>query len=177
MEEKLSKRELQILLEILKEGRVSDQEIARRLKTSRPGIALIRKKLENKGIILGYFPLIDFKKIGLDIQAITTFNWKDFSKQEELEEIKDFLRKNPSVIAEMESAIANEKTHAIMSLHTDIKQLEKLVKKIREKGKSNIENIEVMATTINEKTKINTNSPCIDKIENELYPKLILPKK
>ncbi|MEM4261401.1 MAG: Lrp/AsnC family transcriptional regulator [Candidatus Diapherotrites archaeon] len=62
--EKMTKRELQTLLEILKEGRVSDQEIARRLKTSRPSIAIIRKKLEEKGIILGYYPIIDFKKIG-----------------------------------------------------------------------------------------------------------------
>ena len=57
----LSTREKQVLSELLKNCKISDQEIARRLKTSRPTIFKIRERLEKKGIIKGYVTLVDFE--------------------------------------------------------------------------------------------------------------------
>jgi len=56
---KLTLREKQVLKELIKNCKIGDQEIARRLKTSRPTILKIRKRLEKKEIIRGYTTLID----------------------------------------------------------------------------------------------------------------------
>ncbi|MEM4262031.1 MAG: hypothetical protein QXI10_03635, partial [Candidatus Diapherotrites archaeon] len=79
---------------------------------------------------------------------------------------------------EIETEIASKKTNALISIHTDVKQVEEFIQKLKTKSKGNIENLEVMISTIKDTTKqFNINSPSIDKIESELYSKLILPKK
>ncbi len=60
---KLTTRERQVLSELLKNCKTSDQEIARRLKTSRPTVLKIRKRLEEKELLKGYMPKINFEKL------------------------------------------------------------------------------------------------------------------
>ena len=75
----LTPREKQVLTELLRNCKISDQEIARRLKTSRPTIFKIRERLEKKGVIKGYVPLIDFGKLNLNLQAVILYRWRDYS--------------------------------------------------------------------------------------------------
>ena len=81
----LSKREEQVLAELLKNARASDQSIAKKIKTSRPTIAKVRKRLEQKGIILRYATKTNWAKLGLHITAVTIYKWKDYSRKTDIE--------------------------------------------------------------------------------------------
>jgi len=58
------------ILEILqRDARVTQQDIARRVKLSQPSVADRIRKLEARGVILGYFAKVDPAQLGKDITA------------------------------------------------------------------------------------------------------------
>lgn len=58
------------ILEILqRDARVTQQDIARRVKLSQPSVADRIRKLEARGVILGYFAKVDPAHLGKDITA------------------------------------------------------------------------------------------------------------
>lgn len=71
------------ILEIIEHnGRISHEEIGKRLNLSRPAIHQRVNKLEQKGIILGYNTSIDWSKTGQVIKAFVSINVRtnDFNK-------------------------------------------------------------------------------------------------
>lgn len=146
--ETLTPREKQVLTELVKDGKISDQEIARRLKTSRPTVFRIRKRLEKKGTIKGYTVLIDFEKLGLNIQAVILYRWKDYSKEKDLEENVKFIKSLPEVILFIKGEGLGSKTDLIISAHKDLKDYEKFIRNLKYKWKDNVENVEVFLSSI-----------------------------
>ena len=63
--------DLKIIGELRKEGRASLRQIAKRLDISTTTVASRIRVLEKGGVIRGYRPLLDSKKLGLGITAIT----------------------------------------------------------------------------------------------------------
>lgn len=58
------------ILEILqRDARVTQQDIARRVRLSQPSVADRIRKLEARGVILGYFAKVDPGQLGKDITA------------------------------------------------------------------------------------------------------------
>ena len=58
------------ILELLQEnGRTPQQEIARAIGLSQPAVAERIRKLEERGVILGYVARVDAEKVGKDIGA------------------------------------------------------------------------------------------------------------
>jgi Lrp/AsnC family leucine-responsive transcriptional regulator len=58
------------ILEILqRDARVTQQDIARRVKLSQPSVADRIRKLEARGVIVGYFAKVDPAHLGKDITA------------------------------------------------------------------------------------------------------------
>jgi len=145
---KLTLREKQVLKELIKNCKTSDQEIARRLKTSRPTILKIRKRLEEKGLIKGYAPLIDLEKIGINIQAVILYRWKDYSKSKELKEIIEFIKSLPEIILFIKGEGVGGRTDLIISIHENLKDYEKFIRKLKYQLKNNVENIEVFLSSI-----------------------------
>ncbi len=142
-----SKREFQVLSELLKNSRISDQEIARRLNTSRPGIAKIRQRLEKKGVILGYQPIVDFEKIGLAVHATTLYRWIDYSKQKELGEVSSYIRSLPEVFAFVQGEGAGGKTDAVVSMHPNLQDFEAFVQKLKLCWKNNVDSVEMFISS------------------------------
>lgn len=71
------------ILELLEQnGRISHEEVGKRLNISRPAIHQRVNKLEDKGIILGYRTNIDWSKTGQVIKAFISINIRtnDFNK-------------------------------------------------------------------------------------------------
>lgn len=71
------------ILELLEHhGRISHEEIGKRLNISRPAIHQRVSKLEQKGIINGYSTIIDWSKTGQVIRAFVSINVRtnDFNK-------------------------------------------------------------------------------------------------
>ena len=63
------------ILELLEDnGRISHEEIGKRLNMSRPAIHQRITKLEQSGIIKGYYTEIDWSKTGQGIRAIVLMN-------------------------------------------------------------------------------------------------------
>lgn len=145
---KLTSREKQVLTELLKNCKTSDQEIARRLKTSRPTIFKIRQRLEKEGIISGYSPIINFEKLNLNLHAAILYRWRDYSKTAELEKNIQFIKSLPEVILFIKGEGMGSKTDLIISMHEDIKDYERFIRKLKYEWKDNIENVEVFLSSI-----------------------------
>lgn len=64
-------RDRRILEELLKDGRQSFREIARRTKVSVVTVGQRIKRMENEGIISGYTALVNQEKIGFEITTIS----------------------------------------------------------------------------------------------------------
>jgi DNA-binding Lrp family transcriptional regulator len=165
----LTLRERQVLAELVKNCRTSDQEIARKLKTSRPSILKIRKRLEKKEIIKGYTSILDFEKIGLNIQAVILYRWKDYSKSEELESTMNFIKSLSEVILFVKGEGLGSKTDLIISVHEDLKDYEKFIRKLKYQWKDNVENVDVFLSSIDGIFKnYELSSPAIFKIDNKI---------
>ena len=166
---KLTTREKQVLKELIKNCKITDQEIARKLKTSRPTILKIRKRLEKNRIIKGYFPLIDFEKVNLNIQAVILYQWKDYSKSEELKEAINFIKSLAEVVLFIKGEGIGGRTDLIISIHEDLKDYEKFIRRLKYHLKNNIANIEVFLSSIDGIFKnYELSSPVLSKIDEKI---------
>ncbi|MBI4438495.1 winged helix-turn-helix transcriptional regulator [Candidatus Woesearchaeota archaeon] len=90
---RLTKNDKTVLKNIIDYAKVSDTEIARRMKISAQAVFKIRNKLERLGIIKGYIPIIDYRKIGIRVMVlliikITTEVWNKFTDEQISQKIK-----------------------------------------------------------------------------------------
>lgn len=167
--EKLTTREKQVLLELLNNARLSDQEIARRIKTSRPTVVKIRKRLEKKGIISNYTANLDFEKMGMNVSAITFYRWNDFSRKKEMDNNIKYLKKHPSVIFYSFGQGIGSMTMVIISLHEKLADYEDFWKEIQEKGGQDIHEVEVFISSLNAMFKVyDLKSPFICNVAEKL---------
>jgi len=67
---KMTKNDQQVLKHIVLQAKITDKKIAEKIGISPQAVFKIRNKLEQSGIIKGYIPIIDFKKIGIRVMAI-----------------------------------------------------------------------------------------------------------
>ena len=66
----MKNRETEVLIELLKNCKISDRQLAQKLNTSQSTITRIRKKLEKK-IIKSYTALPDFSKLNISLASVT----------------------------------------------------------------------------------------------------------
>ena len=71
MNSTLSSKERAVFLELSKNSRISDRELAQRLKTSQPTVTRIRTKLFQESFIDRFIILPNLQKLGLNFQAMT----------------------------------------------------------------------------------------------------------
>src|SRR3989338_3139169 len=79
-----TKNEKFVIKSLLDNGRMSDAEIARKLKITLEAVRKIRQKLEKQGVIQGYSAGINYEKIGITAFAVALLNvtpeaWEKFS--------------------------------------------------------------------------------------------------
>jgi DNA-binding Lrp family transcriptional regulator len=94
------KSTLKLLLEMMKNSRRSDRDLARVLHVSQPTITRARQRLE-KDYIETYTLIPKFDKIGYEILALTFFKSKTYEKSETEELIsfaKEWCMKHSNVI-------------------------------------------------------------------------------
>lgn len=122
---RLTKNDQEVLKSIILHGRIPDTQIAKKMGLSPQAIFKIRKKLEETGIIRGYQPLIDFKKIGINVMVIlavklTAEVWDKYTDLE----IAERMRKIPYIIGAYRIA-ESDVTHILLMGFRDIKQKDK----------------------------------------------------
>ncbi|GEM_PF-3465174 len=166
----LTRRETEVLLEIIKNCKKSDQEIARKVNTSRQTILKIRKKLENLGIIRKYLSLVDFSKLGFNVHAVIMYRWKDYSKKKEFEETTNFIKTQPEIILFIKGEGNGNKTDLIISIHETLKEYEKFIRKLKFFWKDNVDELEIfLSTTENINKDYDFSSFLIKKFENKKF--------
>jgi len=76
MRKGMEKKMASLLLELLKDSKRSDREIAKVLGVSQPTVSRMRWRLEEEGWIKDFTIIPDFVKMGYEIMAISSFKSK-----------------------------------------------------------------------------------------------------
>ena len=140
---KLTRNEQNVLKKIIDHAKIPDSEIAEKMGLSQQAIFKIRHKLERLGIIKGYMPMIDFKKIGIKTLVVlglkfTQHVWEKYSE----EQVSERIRKIPQVILSYripESSIS----HLLVMGFEDMEQKDMYLMKIQTKYSKEIEIVHV----------------------------------
>ncbi len=80
--------DMQIIENIEKEGRISHEELSKRLNLSRPAIHNRVTKLEDQGIISGYKATINWFKLGYTTNALISLRVRTTNYDKLLEQLK-----------------------------------------------------------------------------------------
>ena len=72
----MKKKMMKLLLELLKDSKRSDRELAKVLGVSQPTVSRMRSKLVKEGVIKSFTVIPDFVKMGYEILAITLVKTK-----------------------------------------------------------------------------------------------------
>lgn len=140
---KLTKNEQTVLKKIIDQAKIPDLEIAKKMGLSQQAIFKIRHKLEDIGIIKGYMPIIDLKRIGIKTLVVlgikfTQYVWGKYSE----EQISERIRKIPQVIISYripESRIS----HLLVIGFRDMEQKDRYLMKLQTKYSKEIEIVHV----------------------------------
>jgi len=115
-----------LLLELLKDSKRSDREIAKVLGVSQPTITRTRNKLVKEGVIREFTVTPDLVKMGYEIMAISCVKKKE-SITELTEETKKWMMKFPNVIF-VANAEGMGKNGVMISLHKNYTEYSKFVR-------------------------------------------------
>jgi DNA-binding Lrp family transcriptional regulator len=96
---RLTENDKKVLRRIIEHAKVPDSDIAVTIGISPQAVFKIRNKLERLGIIKGYVPIIDFKKIGINVMVfiivgLTPETWTKYSDSD----ISERIRRIPHLI-------------------------------------------------------------------------------
>lgn len=137
---KLTENDKKVLREIILHSKIADNKIANEMGISPQAVFKIRNKLEQIGIIKGYSPIIDFKKLGINKIALIILKfkptiWKKYSE----EAISDRIKKIPYIISAYRIANDAHTSHIILMGFRDSEQREHYITDIQTKFTNEIE--------------------------------------
>lgn len=112
----MKKRMLSLLLELLRDSKRSDRELAKVLGVSQPTVSRMRSRLVKEGIIRDFTVIPDFVRMGYEIMAINCFKSK--SSKELTEKAKKWIMSKPNIIFAA-AAQGMGKNGIMISLHRD----------------------------------------------------------
>jgi len=139
------------ILDILQErGRTKRNEIAEAIEMTAPTVSERLNKLEEKGIITGYYAKVDRKKFGYDI---TTFIMVRMDSSKHYKTLSSKVEKHPNIL-ECHS-ILGEGSHILKVIAKNTEELEKLLAEIQSWPDVNSTKSFFVLSTLKESTKIN----------------------
>ncbi len=176
---KLTKNDQEVLKNIIQHAKIPDSEIAKKIKVSPQAVFKIRKKLEDSGIIKGYMPIIDFKKIGINVMVILVIRltaevWDEFTD----EQLNERIQKVPYII-EAYRLPESDATHILLLGFRNIQQKDKYLIKLQTEFSKEIEIKQVYPFSID---RVITQSPVgllYEMIDKKEFPLNVffLPRK
>ena len=148
------------ILDILqREGRARNSEIAQIVGLSLPSVGERLKKMEDSGVITGYYAKLDHRKFGKDVTAFVSVNIDSSRHFAAFVEHADALEE----IQECH-AITGNGTHLLKIRAQNTRQLEKLLAKIRawQGVVSILTNIVLSTSKESTRIRIHANGECIE---------------
>jgi len=95
---KLKPIDYELVSELIKNSRLSDRQVAKKMNVSQPTVTRRRGELE-KQKLLDYTSIPDMKKLGFEILAFTFGKWRlEMVSDQKIEAAKAFLSRHPNVI-------------------------------------------------------------------------------
>lgn len=135
----MKKREKELLFQLLRNSKLSDREIAKKLKTSQSTITRTRHKLENR-VIKSYTIVPDLSKLGIEIIAFT-FASCPSPTSDLMSDIRNFVDEQSNIIfAGHGEGIG--KTGIFISFHKDFSDYSDFMRRARLKCKGFGETVE-----------------------------------
>lgn len=130
MDKELNIKQRNVLGELLKLGRISDKEVAKKFGYSQPTVTRIRTKLEKDGYISKYCAIPDFTKIGYEILVITAFASSKESKAV-LKRGLAWTMQNKSIAFACRGEGFDGRTRLIITVHKNYTEYNKFNKEFR----------------------------------------------
>jgi DNA-binding Lrp family transcriptional regulator len=130
----VKKKAMKLILELLKDSKRSDRELANVLGVSQPTVSRTRNRLVKEGFIQDFTIIPDFPKIGYKILAIRLVQTTHVSASKEYgkvcKKVLDWLAKQPNII--MGGACEGMgKNSFIISLHKNYSDQTEFMAKLR----------------------------------------------
>jgi len=177
---KLTENDKEVLRKIIAHAKIPDSKIASDIGISPQAVFKIRTKLEDLGIVKGYIPIIDFKKIGIQVLAILVIRVKSDvwgSYTDDL--VSERISKIPYIISAYRVADSRA-SHILLIGFRDTSQKETYIAQMQTKLANQIEIKDVYTFSVD---KIIVDNPIgllneiIDKKEFSTYELFPLDKK
>ncbi|UCC33264.1 MAG: winged helix-turn-helix transcriptional regulator [Candidatus Bathyarchaeota archaeon] len=85
----MKEKEWKVLIELMKNSRQSDRQMAKIIGVSQPTVTRVRTRLERDGIIKEYTAIPDFLKLGYELMAITLIKLKKGLSAEQIKKAQE----------------------------------------------------------------------------------------
>ena len=125
-----------VLSELMKNSKISDRELAKKIRSSQPTVTRVRRKLEKERYIREYTAIPNFGKLGYEIMALTFINTELGSTIEEIEKtrqlIRERIRNTPLDVIMAERGKGMKYDGVIISLHKTYESFNKLRDRLRQ---------------------------------------------
>ena len=141
------KRMMSLLLELLKDSKRSDRELAKVLGVSQPTVTRMRQRLVKEGMIREFTVIPDFVKMGYEIMAISCVKTKTPMMKEIEEKGVRWWKKYPNVIFAA-NAEGMGKNGVIISLHKSFTEFHQFVKEQLQYWKDEIADYDTMLISL-----------------------------
>ena len=136
---KLTEHDKDVLRKIIEYSKIPDSRIAEEIGISPQAVFKIRTKLEELGIIKGYSPIIDFKKIGISVIVVLIIRVKpDVWNRYPDYAVSERIAKIPYIISAYRVADARA-SHILMIGFKDTDQKEHYISNMQTKSADQIE--------------------------------------
>jgi len=142
----MRKRMMSLLLELLKDSKRSDRELAKVLGVSQPTITRTRSRLVKEGVIKEFTVIPDFLKMGYEIMAISCVK-KKTPITELSQETVDWMKKFPNVLF-VANAEGMGKNVVMISLHKSYTEFSKFVREQLQHWKEEIQDYDSLLISL-----------------------------
>lgn len=146
----MKKIDEKLLVELLKNSRRSDRELARVLDSSQPTMSRRRKRLERKGLIKGYTIVPDWRKLGFEIMAFTFLKMGPETRSKQVaEKVNQYAASVPNAIY-VAYGEGMGMTGVVIALHKNYSEYFEQLSLFRMQWKEYIEDIQSFITVLGE---------------------------
>jgi DNA-binding Lrp family transcriptional regulator len=153
---KISSLDYKILSELIKNSKVSDRKLAKKLGVSQPTVTRRRARLENNRL-LSYTAVPDFSRLGFEIMAITFLSVKsELRFPKDTSQLKggilfesskisdDFYSENPNILVSA-TGRGLDKNAVMISIHEDYSSMVEFLRQYEQKFGQVLNNIETFS--------------------------------
>ncbi len=141
----MKKRMLSLLLELLRDSKRSDRELAKVLGVSQPTVSRMRSRLVKEGIIQDFTVIPDFVKMGYEIMAINCFKSK--TTKEIAEKAKKWTMSKPNIIFAA-GAQGMGKNAVMISLHRNYTDFSNFLAEVMAEDETVMEDYDTMLISL-----------------------------